>query len=94
MEETIFSIEEHHWHVILNPNALSKKNLSYFSSIKQKLNELKLTYTAHVAESCNSGIETVKKLCLQGARHFIAVGGDGTINEVINGIFYSEIPSK
>ncbi|MGI6291313.1 MAG: diacylglycerol/lipid kinase family protein [Bacteroidales bacterium] len=94
MEETIFSIEEHHWHVILNPNALSKKNLSYFGSIKQKLNELKLTYTAHVAESCNSGIETVKKLCLQGARHFIAVGGDGTINEVINGIFYSEIPSK
>ena len=59
MEETIFSIEEHHWHVILNPN-LYLKNLSYFGSIKQKLNELKLTYTAHVAESCNSGIETVK----------------------------------
>ncbi len=94
MEKTDFSIYEHHWHVILNPNALFEKSFTYFNSIKLKLNELKITYTSHVADSCNAGIEIVKNLCLQGERFFISVGGDGTINEVINGVFYSKVPSE
>ena len=86
------SFNNHEWHLIVNPNALSAKCFVYSKVVEQNLVEFKIPYQKHIASLCNAGIQIVKDLCLKGKRYFMVVGGDGTINEVINGIFQSGVP--
>lgn len=88
------SFNDYKWHVIVNPNALSAKCKIYSKTVAQTLEELKIPHTKHVADKCNAGIAVVKDLCQQGERYFIAVGGDGTVNEVVNGVFQSGVPTE
>ncbi|MBP7102242.1 MAG: diacylglycerol kinase family lipid kinase [Bacteroidales bacterium] len=94
MQAVNYPVFTHDWEVVFNPNALSKKCYLHWQAIENKLRSIGLSYQQHVADSPKAGIQIVKKLCLQGKRHFIAVGGDGTINEVINGIFLSGVPTN
>lgn len=94
MQATPYAVFSHHWQVIFNPNALSQKCYIHWSTIGNKLKSMGLSHQDHIADSPKSGIQIVKDLCLQGERHFIAVGGDGTINEVINGVFLSGVPTS
>jgi YegS/Rv2252/BmrU family lipid kinase len=89
-----FSFNQHAWHLIVNPNALSEKCFTYSKIVEIKLHDLNIPYQKHIANLCNAGIQIVKDLCLKGERYFMIVGGDGTINEVINGIFLSGIPTE
>ena len=45
-----------------------------------------LAFTAHTTGAPKHATEIAKKLCDSGAETIIAVGGDGTFNEVLNGI--------
>ncbi len=88
------SFNDYKWHVIVNPNALSARCKIYSKTVAQKLEELKIPHTKHIADKCNAGIEIVKNLCQQGEKYFIAVGGDGTVNEVVNGVFQSGVSTE
>lgn len=93
MQTISYPVFAHDWEVIFNPNALSKKCYLHWQTIENKLKAIGLSYQQHIADFPKAGIQIVKNLCIQGKRHFIAVGGDGTINEVINGIFLSGVPT-
>lgn len=94
MQAVNYPVFTHDWEVVFNPNALSKKCYLHWQAIENKLRSIGLSYQQHVADSPKAGIQIVKQLCLQGKRHFMAVGGDGTINEVINGIFLSGVSTN
>ena len=85
------TIKDHTWQVILNPNAYSGKSKKHWVNIATTLDELQIAYQVHPANQANAGREIVKQLCLDGKRHFIIIGGDGTVNEVVNGIAISGI---
>jgi YegS/Rv2252/BmrU family lipid kinase len=79
-----------HWMIIVNPNAGVKKGIKNWPAIERILKELDLSFdwiaTAHREHAIHLTIEKVK----EGYRNFAVVGGDGTMNEVLNGIFLQD----
>ncbi len=76
------------WKVVVNLHAGSKKCEKDWPKIKSLLNEagflMEIEFTqrqGHTIEIVQTAIET------KDFKHFIIVGGDGTLNEAVNGIF-------
>lgn len=86
---------ESHWFVIINPVAGSGNGLSDWPTISKLLRDNNIVheyaFTEHQYHATELAVESIKK----GYRQIIVVGGDGTIHEVVNGLFIQEIcPSK
>jgi YegS/Rv2252/BmrU family lipid kinase len=78
------------WFAIVNPNAgngKGKKDWNRISDIFIR-NEihLKISFT----ERRGQGIEFTREAIASGYRNIVSVGGDGTLNEVVNGVFTQE----
>ena len=54
--------------------------------ISKMLGERGIEYRFHYTEYEKHAIEITKKLCEDGATTIVAIGGDGTVNEVLNGL--------
>lgn len=81
------------WFIIVNPNAGVKKGGKAWPEIRQLLNREAIDHTHCFTERKDHASELTKQALDRGYRHFAVVGGDGTLNEVVNGIFQQqEIP--
>ncbi len=78
------------WFTIVNPNAgngKGKKDWDRISGLFEKNNiPLKIKFT----EKKRQAIEFTRGAIAEGFRKFISVGGDGTLNEIVNGVFTQE----
>ncbi len=82
------------WWIILNPAAGNGKAGKAASEIKRLLKENNFTFTLVETAYHQHAIELVAIGIQKGFRQIMAIGGDGTNNEVINGILQQqEIPS-
>lgn len=79
------------WQLIANPNALTAQRKILETTILQQLEERGINYQLHFADGAGHGIKVAEKLCRAGHRHLIVVGGDGSINEAVNGIYRSGV---
>jgi len=75
------------WLVIVNPNAGTGKGKKDWHKISALLNEFGFDYSTVFTERKLHAMEMVPGLIQKGFRKIIVVGGDGTMNEVVNGIF-------
>ena len=75
------------WQVILNPHAGCGKGKRDKNKIISILNHSGLRYNLHESEYAGHSFELAKDLAIRGETHFIVAGGDGTLNETVNGIF-------
>lgn len=75
------------WQVILNPHAGCGKGRRDKNKIVAILDHSGLRYTIHVSEYAGHAFELAKDLAINGVTHFIVAGGDGALNEIVNGIF-------
>ena len=91
---TNIRIEDHCWHIILNTNANEKKCERNWRPVAQQLERRNIRYELHVTRQPGEGIATARSLCESGIRNIVAAGGDGTINEVVNGIFTAGIDTR
>ncbi len=73
--------------IIINPKAGNKVVKKVIKEIEKSMSDSKIIKTTHK----NHAIEIAKK---SKAEIIVAVGGDGTINEVINGIIHSKRKKK
>lgn len=79
------------WYVVVNPHAGSKKTQEDWPEIRKLLKENGFEFTSIFTEYQYHATELTKKAILEdGFRKFIVIGGDGTLNEVINGVFKQE----
>jgi len=78
------------WQVILNPHAGGGKGAHDQKRIEQLLNESGLSYQLVISRYPCHSIELARDLVTAGATLLIVVGGDGTLNEVVNGIFLAQ----
>ena len=82
------------WTSIVNPKASSGKCAKLWPKIEASLKEKGLLGEVHFTEYSGHAIELAREAVRSGARRILAVGGDGTANEVVNGLFtQDEVPS-
>ena len=84
--------ENNKWLVVVNPMASVGKSGKDWPLIKQILINEGIAFDDVMTERPRHAIEIVRNAIVEkGYRKFIAVGGDGTNNEVINGIFTQDV---
>ncbi|MFK7775894.1 MAG: diacylglycerol kinase family protein [Saprospiraceae bacterium] len=79
------------WFIIVNPNANGSRLEKQWENIQQILNDNHIDFFVKKTTHPNHATEIAKEVIKQGYRKIIAVGGDGTGNEVANGILQQEI---
>lgn len=73
--------------LIINPNAGGGKSLNKWKrSVKHRLQASGIQFEPVFTQHEGHAIELARTAVQQGYRHLIAMGGDGTIHEVMNGI--------
>jgi YegS/Rv2252/BmrU family lipid kinase len=77
----------HYWYTIVNPNAGEGKGKKDWYRIADLFKKRSIPITVKFTEKKNQAIEFAREAVIKGYRKIIAVGGDGTLHEVINGIF-------
>jgi diacylglycerol kinase (ATP) len=74
---------------ILNPAAAGGKTLKSLPRIHGILKRVDRPYAIYVTKGPGDAIEAARTFAADGAKRILAVGGDGTVNEVANGIYRS-----
>jgi YegS/Rv2252/BmrU family lipid kinase len=75
------------WYVVVNPNAGNRKIARDWEKIHTMLEQAGFKFEYVLTERMLQAIALTTQAVQRGIRRFIAVGGDGTFNEVVNGIF-------
>lgn len=75
------------WMVIVNPKAGSGRGLKDWPVISNQMYNRGLHFTCVFTEHKYHAIELTVKAVTDGYRNIVAIGGDGTIHEVVNGLF-------
>ncbi len=72
---------------IINPVSSNGKTWRRWSSLRQSVQDIYGGFDEVFTSAKGEAVALTRKAVYEGYSHIIAVGGDGTINEVINGFF-------
>ena len=72
--------------VVVNPNAGAGRTRRAWPAIAGRLSEIYGPIEAGITGSRGHATQMVRQAVAAGARRVIAIGGDGTINEAVNGL--------
>jgi YegS/Rv2252/BmrU family lipid kinase len=81
------------WFAILNPVAGGGRALRDRPRIEAALGSAGVPFVLAVSEHPGHAIALAQAAAREGFRRFIAVGGDGTLNEVVNGLLCGGTPA-
>lgn len=88
---TLLDFKQQEWQIIANANAMKAKQNVLEDKVLSKLRSSGIIYRIHLGDGAGSGAELAERLCCEGHRHLIVAGGDGTVNEAVNGIYASGV---
>ena len=80
--------------LIYNPIANQRKAEIILPKVKQLFEEFKYDYDLMLTEYPGHALEIAKQEAESGRVIIIAAGGDGTMNEVINGLMRAELKGQ
>jgi len=84
MEE---KVPETSWFVVVNPNAGNGKGKKDWKRISGLIERSLGTFEARFTGKKRDATGFARKAIAEGFRNIISVGGDGTLNEIVNGVF-------
>lgn len=73
--------------IILNPAAAGGQAASQFKRVKDKIDFIFPKVPIRISERAGHAGELARQLAHEGCEQIIGVGGDGTFNEIVNGLF-------
>lgn len=79
------------WFTIVNPNAGNGKGKKDWERISGLFEKSGIPLDTRFTEKKGQAIEFTREAIAGGFRKFLSVGGDGTMNEIVNGIFTQDI---
>ncbi|MCQ2186738.1 MAG: diacylglycerol kinase family lipid kinase [Bacteroidales bacterium] len=74
------------WYFIVNPRAGSGKTMSEWVPAEHKMEKLGIRYVTAYTDYKRHAMGLAYDAAVEGYRHIVAVGGDGSIHEVMNGV--------
>ncbi|MFC4078012.1 diacylglycerol/lipid kinase family protein [Salinithrix halophila] len=78
---------------LVNPAAGNGRGQQVWNRVRKKLEKTSIPYQAEITSYAGEATEIARKLAEQpGIRAIVAIGGDGTVHEVGNGLVKTEIP--
>ncbi|MCY1723556.1 diacylglycerol kinase family lipid kinase [Prolixibacteraceae bacterium Z1-6] len=81
------------WTLLLNPHAGGGRGKRDLDQIEKLLQSQGFLYSLIISEYPKHAIQLAKHAVENGCRHLIVAGGDGTLNEVVNGVFLQKVIS-
>ncbi len=81
------------WFVVVNPVAGSGKGLEDYPLISKLLRDANISCEPVFTEHKFHAVELTVAAIKRGHRKILVVGGDGTVHEVVNGLFIQDIVS-
>ena len=79
------------YHFIVNPNARTGKGEGIWHMVETQLDASGVDYSVYFTQHPRHGTELARKLTYDEIpRNIVVIGGDGTMNEVVNGIVNSK----
>lgn len=92
LQRKVFSMKKHL--IILNPSAAKGTAIGKKPEIDKRLSDAGLDYTLIVSEKPGAPVALAAQAREQGYDVVVAVGGDGTVNEVINGLMTAKMAGQ
>ncbi len=89
MEESL-QVPVNRWMVVVNPNAGVKKGAKEWPKILRIIQREGIDHHYQLTKHKDHAIHLTRKAIEEGYRSIAVVGGDGTMNEVLNGIFLQQ----
>src|SRR4030065_2987736 len=77
--------------IILNPTAGHGNGLHAQPQIKQLFSQHNVSYNLALTKHPGHGIELTRQAIQEGYGVIVAAGGDGTVNEVVNGLMLAKL---
>jgi diacylglycerol kinase (ATP) len=84
-------ITPQHWAIIINPKSGKKKFRQQRKYLFLTLKHAKIEFDYRVTRFAGHAIKIAKYFAEKNYKNFMILGGDGTMSEVINGIFSANI---
>ena len=74
------------WFAVINGYAASRKAAQMWEEAEKRMKEKGIVYHGNRTGRNGNAMEITFDACVAGYRRFVAVGGDGTVHDVLNGI--------
>ena len=88
------AVEPNRWAVIYNPKAGTKNAQKRWKSIRDYMDEKGVQYDYVQSEGYGSVERLSRTMANNGYRTIVVVGGDGAMNDALNGIMFSDAEDK
>jgi YegS/Rv2252/BmrU family lipid kinase len=80
-------VQRERWFAVLNPISGGGRALRRRARIEMLLADAGVPFVLAISEYAGHAIELARVAAREGFHRFIAIGGDGTLNELLNGAF-------
>lgn len=85
---------DHEWHAIVNPAAGGGRTRKLWPGIAERIQQRGVLLHQHETSASGDATDIARAVVEDGVKDIVVVGGDGTLNEVVNGILGQETVSS